>query len=152
MQSYSYAQWHTDARGRDMRVAACEKTRSIVTALVAASIAFALLVGGVFYAAPPAYASVYPDSAPAAAAQSENQASGASGEASSDEAASAEEIDDEDVPMAAGPGGGEPVFSTGAGMHWAIVAGIAFVVVFFAVSMFRLNKNISDMRQRLRHR
>lgn len=61
-----------------------------------------------------------------------------------------ESIDDEDVPMASGLGGAEPVSSAGGGLQWAIVAGIAAVIAFFAAMTIRANRNISAMKNRFK--
>ena len=92
----------------------------------------------------PAYANIYSQSEAAAALDE----SASVDTLQDQENGEAEAIDDEEVPMSSGLGGAEPVSNMGVGFKAVIVAGIVAIIAFFAGSVFRLNRNISTMKNR----
>ena len=122
--------------------------RSFVILLASASVVLAIAVFGAVQVHQSAYASVYPASDAAAEVSQVDQS--ADNEDEAQDAAAEESIEDEDVPMAAGLGGSEPVAAVGTNLQWLIIAGIVAVLAFFAVSTFRVNRSIDKMRDRLR--
>lgn len=94
--------------------------------------------------ATPAYAKIYSESEAAAAIDE----SASADTLQDQEGAQSEAIEDEDVPMSSGLGGAEPVSNMGVGFQAIIIAGIVAVVAFFVVSVLRLNRNISTMKNR----
>lgn len=139
--------------GKGSGAAARGLVRRCALALIAVGLALALVLFGSLHAAP-AYASINPASSPTAAQVSDESAAAGPDEAASDagssEAVDGEAIEDDEVPMSDGLGGGEPMAAAGANLQWIIVAGIVLVVVFFGVSTLKVNKSISSMKDHLR--